>query len=174
MGMDTRLGAIIDVGASTTSLVIHRNGVPLFVRILMMGGQDVTERLISDLGVNLPTAESLKREAGLQEMEERPEPDTPAAVISEVVNSLVDELRGSLDYYMATGVTETLAGVTLTGGGSLIPGLVSRLERSTGLPVQRGNTLLRLGVGRSGLSEDHLMFADPLAAAAVGLAVRSV
>lgn len=173
MDMNTQVEAIVDVGASTTSLVIHRNGIPMFVRILLMGGQDITQRLVEDLGVNLPTAESMKREAVLDDAGSSAPMDSPSGVISDVVNSLVDEIRGSLDYYLATGVNESVSRIVLTGGGSLVPGLATRLERITGMAVERGHSLIRLGAGRSGLSDDHLMFADPLAAAAVGLAVRS-
>ena len=94
-------------------------------------------------------------------------------VIAESVESLVTEIRGSLDYYLATELQENLSRIVLTGGGSLVPGLMGRLEGTTGLSVERSPCLIRLGAGRSGLSDDHLVFADPMSAAAVGLAVRS-
>jgi type IV pilus assembly protein PilM len=173
MGLDARIEAIIDVGASVTSLVLHRNGIPQFVRILQMGGHDITERLMDDLGVDLPTAESLKREAAATDLSVAPAPETPAAIIADAVEALVEEIRGSLDYYMANDLNESLARIVLTGGGSLVPGLVGRLEGVTQVPVERGRSLMNLGAGRSGLTDDHLVFADPMAAAAVGLAVRS-
>ena len=171
-GMRQEAEAVVDIGASTTSLVIHVNGIPQFVRILLMGGQDVTDRLITDLGVNLPTAESIKRETSLDDETLLAVPaDAPEAVISDVVQQLVDEIRGSLDYYLATGTLERLDRIVLTGGGSLIPGLQERLEMATALPVRRGTPLTALGPGDSGLSTEHLAFADPLASAAVGLAI---
>lgn len=172
LGMSEECEAIVDIGATTTTLVVHANGIPLFVRILMMGGQDVTARLIEDLGVNLPTAESLKRETTLgidQSMSSAV--DSPSGVMSDVVQLLVDEIRGSLDYYVATGSVDHLDRVVLTGGGSLVPGFEERLEVATGLPVRRGVALSALGPGNSGLTTDHLAFADPLSAAAVGLAI---
>lgn len=170
LGMQQDAEAIVDIGATTTTLVVHSNGVPQFVRILMMGGQDVTDRLVEELGVNLPTAESLKRETVLDDAIPLL-PDTPAYIISDVVQQLVDEVRGSLDYYLATGTLSRLDRIVLTGGGSLIPGLDERLELSAALPVRRATPLSALGAGDSGLEPLHLSFADPLAAAAVGLAV---
>ena len=35
--------ALIDIGASVTNIVIHQDGVPRFVRILLMGGADLTD-----------------------------------------------------------------------------------------------------------------------------------
>lgn len=172
LGVRQDAEALIDVGASTTTVVVHVNGLPQFVRILLMGGQDVTDRFMGDLGVDLPTAESLKRETGLGS-DQGAEPGTPGALMSEVTLRLVDELRGSLDYYLATSTLSHLDRIVVTGGGSLVHGFAHRLEEATGLPVVRGAALSALGPGHSGLSPEHLMFADPLASAAVGLAVRA-
>lgn len=172
LGMSSETEAVIDIGASTSTLVVHRNGVPQFVRLMMMGGQDVTTRLMDDLGVNLPTAESLKRETTLtDDSAMASDGHSPAGVMSGVVSNLVEELRGSLDYYQATGAEARLDRIVLTGGGSLVPGFEEQLEHATGLPVRRGMALTALGPGQSGLSAEHLAFADPLAAAAVGLAI---
>ena len=35
--------ALVDVGARVSNIVVHQGGVPRFVRILLMGGQDVTD-----------------------------------------------------------------------------------------------------------------------------------
>ena len=172
LGMQTETEAIVDIGATTTNLVVHTNGIPQFVRILMMGGQDITDRLIQDLGVNLPTAESLKRETSLAEEDAMTAGlESPTGVMGDVVMSLVEEVRGSLDYFVASSPVDRLDRIVLTGGGSLVPGLEERLEFATGLPVRRGVALSALGPGHSGLTTEHLAFADPLAAAAVGLAI---
>ncbi len=172
LGIQQESEAIVDIGATTTNLVVHTNGIPQFVRILMMGGQDVTNRLIQDLGVNLPTAESLKRETAVgDEAGMTATSGSPSDVMSDIVLTLVDEIRGSLDYFLASTPVEHLDRIVLTGGGSLVPGLDERLELATGLPVRRGFALSALGPGDSGLTPDHLAFADPLAAAAVGLAI---
>jgi len=43
--------ALVDIGASVTNIVIHQGGVPRFVRILLMGGADVTEAVAERMGV---------------------------------------------------------------------------------------------------------------------------
>ncbi len=173
IGIDMRTEVIVDVGASTTCVAVHRNGIPLSADMLMIGGQDITARLMAELGVNLPTAESLKREALLDDPYTRHAADSPNGVISEGVDTLVAEIRTSVQHYLDAYPRASLGRIALTGGGSLVAGLASRLRRATGLPVERGRCLLRLGSGRSGLSEDHLLFADPMSAVAVGLAIRS-
>jgi type IV pilus assembly protein PilM len=173
MGMDTRTEAVIDIGATTTAVVLHRGGVPLAAAVVPAGGQDVTARLMAELGVNLPTAESLKRESALDDPAIPPAPGSPRAVIAAAVDDVVGRIVAELDRALADSAVDPPRRLRVTGGGSLIGGLTTRLQRATGRPVERGRSLLRLGAGRSGLSPDHLLFADPLAATAVGLAIRS-
>lgn len=172
LGLRNDAEAIVDIGASTTVIGIHVNGIPQFVRILVLGGQDVTDRLMADLGVNLATAEQLKRDTRV-ELEPRAKAGTwdPAFVIGEVIGTLIEEIRGSLDYYLATASSARLSRVVLTGGGSLVPGLQERMRAAVRAPVDRGVALAALGVGETGLTQDHLNFADPMSAVCVGLAI---
>ena len=57
--------ALVDVGASVTNIVVHQGGVPRFVRILLMGGADITDAVAERLGVPLDQAESVKQTTGL-------------------------------------------------------------------------------------------------------------
>jgi type IV pilus assembly protein PilM len=44
-GFEEGAEALVDVGARVTNMVVHDNGVLRFVRILLMGGEDVTSTL---------------------------------------------------------------------------------------------------------------------------------
>src|SRR5919106_4118002 len=52
--------AIVDVGASVTNIIVHHNGEPRFVRILLVGGDEVTNSLARELNVAFDEAEALK------------------------------------------------------------------------------------------------------------------
>ena len=52
--------AVVDVGAGVTNIVVHVGGEPRFVRILLVGGDDVTESLSEELGVPTEEAEAMK------------------------------------------------------------------------------------------------------------------
>ena len=90
--------ALVDIGARVTNIVVHHGGVPRFVRILLMGGQDVTDAIASSLGVTHEQAEAVKQQLGLGAPEGM---DSQAAlrVVEAVSAAFVDEVRGSLDYY---------------------------------------------------------------------------
>ena len=50
---------------TTTSVVITRQGVPQFVRIIPTGGDDLTTALSTRLGIPMENADALKRSTGL-------------------------------------------------------------------------------------------------------------
>jgi type IV pilus assembly protein PilM len=158
--------AVVDVGAGVTNIVIHHNGEPRFVRILLVGGDDATSALADELGVSFDEAEALKLDLGRGVGS----PETQQ-VLAARVDALVDEIRGSIDYYMSQEESEPLASVLLTGGGSLTPGLQDRLEQAVRLEVQRARPLEELEVGRSGLTAEQVAQVEPVIAAALGLAM---
>jgi type IV pilus assembly protein PilM len=158
--------AVVDVGAGVTNIVIHHNGEPRFVRILLVGGEDATEALASELGVSADEAEAAKLDLGRGV-------GTPEAqkVLATRVDSLVQEIQGSLDYYLSQEDSEPIASLIMTGGGSLTPGLIARLEDAARLQVRRGSPLSQLDVSKSGLTPEQVAQVDPVAAAAIGLAM---
>ncbi len=170
LGMGSSVEALVDVGARITNIVVHEGGVPRFVRILLSGGQDLTDAVADRMGVPTPQAEALKQELGLGQAV--PADLQPAArVVDTAAASFVDEIRGSLDYYMASSGLPPVSRLRLTGGGSRLIGLAERLQAATRLPVERGNALQTLRVGRTGLSAEQLAFVEPLAVVPVGLAL---
>ena len=57
LGLDVvEAEALVDIGASVTNIVVHQGGVPRFVRILLMGGADITDAVAERLGVPLDQA----------------------------------------------------------------------------------------------------------------------
>ncbi|MBU4561488.1 type IV pilus assembly protein PilM, partial [bacterium] len=70
--------ALIDMGATTTDISIHRDGVLEFTRSAPVAGNDLTEAIQTKLGVPFSEAERLKREEGdaLFEVQEKP-PEVP-------------------------------------------------------------------------------------------------
>ncbi len=170
LGMGGPVEALVDIGARVTNIVVHEGGVPRFVRILLSGGQDLTDAVAERMGVPMPQAEALKQELGLT-------PHVPgdlqaaARVVDSAAAGFVDEIRGSLDYYMASSGLPPVSRLRLTGGGSRLLGLAERLQAATRLPVERGNPLESLRIGRTGLSDEQLAFVEPLAVVPVGLAL---
>lgn len=171
LGMGAPVEALVDVGARVTNIVVHQGGVPRFVRILLMGGQAVTDAVAERMGVPQDQAEALKQQLGLGVAGDGMDVQAAHRVVEAVTAAFVDEIRGSLDYYLASSGSAPISRLVLTGGGGRLGGLAQRLQVTTRVPVEIGAPMNSLKVGRTGLSPEQIAFVEPLAAVPVGLAL---
>ncbi len=162
--------ALIDVGARVTNVVIHEDGVPRFVRIMLMGGEDVTATLQRALELDREEAERVKLAVSVGDA---PDPDA-VDLVEQRLEAFVAEIRGSLDFYRGQQDAVPLGRVVVSGGGSLLGPLVERLQDAAGVPVERGRSLAAVRVGRLGLAAEQLAELEPMAAVPVGLALGAV
>lgn len=164
--------ALIDIGARVTNIVVYSAGLPRFVRILLMGGQDITDAIAERLGIPLGQAEAMKQQVAYAGSSE------DLAAVSRVVGAtaqdFVDEVRGSLDYYAASHPGAPVERILVSGGGSRLDGLLERLSAATRLQVIPGDPMANLRIGKTGLDEAQLDFVKPLAAVPVGLALGAI
>jgi type IV pilus assembly protein PilM len=161
--------AVVSVGSDLTTIAIREGNSTRFVRVLNIGGSDLTEALSRELALNAQSAEDLKR---------RSANGAPVAVAAQAqsalslrMGGLVDEIRGSLDFFLAQTDTERVGRIILTGGAIQTEGLVGRLEAALGSSVEVANPLAAVAVGRTGLSETQLRQSAPYMLAPVGLAL---
>jgi type IV pilus assembly protein PilM len=169
---DVETEALVDIGARVTNIVVHSNGVPQFVRILLMGGQDITDSVAEKLGVPLTEAEGIKQSLGL--VGAGGEYERASRAVDSVTQNFLDEVRGSLDYFAASNPDHPVERVVVSGGGSCLRGLAERLSSTTRYDVVAGDPMATLNIGRTGLSPEQLQFVQPLAAVPVGLALGAV
>jgi type IV pilus assembly protein PilM len=151
-------------------MVVHDNGVLRFVRILPMGGEDVTSTLQRVLELDHDAAEEAKLAVSAGE-EAPPQSDE---LVEQRLDVFVEEVRGSLDFHRSQQDATQLSRVVVSGGGSLLGPLVERLQAATGVPVERGRTLAGVRVGRLGLDAEELAALEPTVAVPVGLALGAV
>lgn len=165
--------AIVDIGAGITNIVIHEAGITKFVRILLTGGNSLSDALAGGLGISFEEAEGVKQRLGLSSTpaEAAASQEAAARILEQRAAAFIDEVRGTLDYYGAQAEATKINRVVLTGGGSKVTNLANRLADSVRVPVEQGRTLSTMQVGKVGLSEDQVMDAEPLMGAAVGLAL---
>ncbi|WP_159806245.1 type IV pilus assembly protein PilM [Cellulomonas citrea] len=131
--------AIVDFGASGTTVVIADRGTPRLVRMLPMGGQAITSTLASTLQVSPAQAEAIKQEQGMLS-ENGPARDTLAGM----VRQLIESVRNTFVYYQGNHPGAGIATTVVTGGGVALPGLGQYLASATRVPVVLGDPLARL------------------------------
>jgi type IV pilus assembly protein PilM len=160
---------IVSFGGGVTSIAVHENGVPRFVRVLGSGGRELTDAIAHDLDVPAETAEALKRALG------NPAPDEMVArahqAVDRPLSMLLDEVRSSIDYYRNQPGASRLARVVATGGSAQLPGLPQRLAALVGVPVEPADMRDLIRIGDIGFSPEELPRLEPYLPAAVGLAL---
>lgn len=162
--------ALVDVGANVTNIVVHQGGVPRFVRILLMGGADITDAVAERLGVPPDQAESVKQTTGMATVAALAEPHPAVRAIEQTAGALVEEVRSSLAYYLAQPGAARIGKVVLSGGGSRLTGLVERLSAATRLPVDVARPMSAITIGKTGLTDEQLAYVEPMATVPLGLA----
>jgi len=170
-GFAVEAEALVDVGASVTNIVVHQGGVPRFVRILLMGGGDITDAVAERLGVAAEQAESVKQTTGLSVVAGGAQTHPANRAIESTGGAFVEEVRGSLDYYLAQSGSARISRVVLSGGGSRLGGLVERLTTATRLPVEIARPMSVLKIGKTGLTDEQLAYVEPMVTVPVGLAL---
>jgi type IV pilus assembly protein PilM len=160
---------LVGIGATVTNVVVHEHGVPRFVRILLLGGDAVTDGLMARGDLDYRAAEEVKARTGIV-VDDFAFGDPHAAVIAERADRLVAEIRGSLDYYAAQPDAVAVHRVVLTGGGSRLRGFRERLQSALQLPVEEGRALAHVEVPAKQLAAVESDGAEQLLAVAVGLA----
>jgi type IV pilus assembly protein PilM len=161
--------AVIDVGAHLTSIVIHDRGVPKLVRTLARGGQQLTDLLMDDLDLTLVEAERIKCETGLTGGR-----SAASDALQAGIRPLLAEIRSSINYFRAGSDGAQLDGISLTGGGSAMPGLAAALSNQNDVPTIVVAPMQHINNRRSATSRgtDGTDEIDPAASAvAVGLAL---
>ena len=167
---DSGAEAIVCIGGGVTNVVVHERGVPRFVRVLLVGGDDVTDAIVRELDVDLGEAEALKRHADISSPD--PRLATAGHIVRDRLAPLVEEIRGSLDYYLAQSQSSAIDRVLVTGGGSRISGLMERLQAQLGANVEPAHPLAGLRIGKGvGLGEAELAEVESLLTVPIGLAM---
>ncbi|MDP8991547.1 MAG: type IV pilus assembly protein PilM [Actinomycetota bacterium] len=166
---DRAAEAVVCIGGGVTNVVVHEGGVPRFVRILLVGGNDITAAVSQELDVDADEAEDLKRRADPASDDERVA--RAGEVVADRLAPLVEEIRGSLDYYRSQPEAVPITRVLLTGGASRSVGLVERLAGQLDGVVEQARPLAGVRIGAVNLSEAELVQLEALLAVPIGLAL---
>ena len=161
--------ALIDIGASVTSIAILQNGVSVFWRDITIGGNQYTDTLQRELNLSRDQAEAAKR----GETVEGVNGSQAQEILGSVNEELCHEIQRTVDFVKAfAGSENPLEGIYLTGGGSRLPGLKEALGAQFGARVEMLDPFRKVHLpSRVGAQSAELA---AQAAVAVGLALRKV
>ncbi|MFN4196685.1 MAG: cell division protein FtsA [Caldimicrobium sp.] len=144
---------LIDIGGGTSDLVIYKEGVLRYASSVPLGGELLTGDLAICLRTTRAEAEKLKIEKGvcLRELVSEDEfievpgignrPSTRinrkiiAEILEERAKELINIIKAEIRNYTPTYL---ISGAVLTGGTSLIPGLIYLTDQILDLPARVG------------------------------------
>lgn len=121
--------ALVDIGATTTSMSVISNGLFCMTRSIPHGGQTLTEALKSHFKLSEEDAETGKSQLDVSEltMEGPPSENPPLRVLQPHLDDLIREIRRSLNYYQSqqneSGASSPVTGLIVSGGGAQMHGL---------------------------------------------------
>ncbi|HYG12130.1 MAG TPA: cell division protein FtsA [Pyrinomonadaceae bacterium] len=149
--------ALVDIGAETTGLVIYQRGAVQHTAVFALGGSHFTNDIAFGLRTPIPEAEKIKRSVGyasstgLSEMERGELVEVPSVggrgprqlsrqILCDILQPRAEEvLMHVADEIRESGWDRQLSsGVVLTGGGSLLGGMVEVAEQVFDAPVRLG------------------------------------
>lgn len=163
---------IIDIGKTTTKLMVATNHLPQYVTTLDIGGHALTQAVVKYFGVSEEEAKKVKAERGI--VPDAGNEEYLAAMIS-TVSVIRDELLTRLEYWQGRvregKEHQAVTKAVLVGGNATVKGLPEYLEASLKVPVTLGDTFANFAPKDSWLPP--LSYTASLAyGTAVGLALR--
>lgn len=147
---------LIDIGCNITSILIFKDGMLKQIDKIYCGGDNFTKAISDELNLSFDLAEEIKKsyamatstesyqdEEILVKRENKYIPIKKNVICSSIqpsINQFVDEIKAILDH--SKYHHQVNDGVNVIGGGSLLPGLMERIEERTNLPVHLGQIKL--------------------------------
>lgn len=162
-GMDQTV-AILDVGASMTSLCVLRDQQLIYTREQPFGGKQLTEEIMRRYGLSYEDAGRVKRVGGLPDNYD-PEVLTPFRDL------MVQQANRFLQFFFSADKNDYVDQIVLAGGCTGIPGVAELIEQRIGTPTIIADPFSEMGVG-SDIPAQRLKDDGPAMMIACGLAMR--
>ncbi|MBS3804838.1 MAG: pilus assembly protein PilM [Oleiphilaceae bacterium] len=157
--------AIVDVGATMTTLSVLADGKTVYTREQIFGGKQLTEEIQRRYGLSLEEAGLAKKQGGLPD-------DYEAEVLVPFREAVVQQVARALQFFFGASQYNAVDYVILAGGTASIQGLTDMVEDKTGTPTLVANPFADMAVG-SRVNASALSNDAPSLMIACGLAMRS-
>ncbi len=164
MDSDARV-AIVDVGATMTTLIVLNGGRTIYTREQVFGGKQLTDEVMRRYGLSYEEAGLAKRQGGLPESYEQ-------EVLEPFKEAMVQQVSRSLQFFFSSSEYDSVEHVILAGGCSSISGVADMVEQQLGMPCTVANPAANMSIA-SRVRAQALSSDAPALMIACGLALRS-
>ncbi|MDI6687607.1 MAG: type IV pilus assembly protein PilM [Desulfobacterales bacterium] len=162
--------ALIDIGASKTSLNILNGNSSVFIRDVTLGCGTINKKIVSLIDCSYEEAEQLK----YGDQPDIISPDDVKEIILSVVDDWCDEIRRALDFFYSAHPDSKIKRIMLSGGGSYIKEFRELLSIETLSEVETINPFKNIQINKRNLGVSYLEQIAPQAAISMGLAIRKI
>jgi cell division protein FtsA len=155
---EKQLGSIlVDMGGGTTDIAVYKNDKLIYTSVIPIGGKHFTNDIAALLGIDLKTADRLKKqladyisEGDIEEQiieipshnyEEVKEVEISylKKIVEARIYDVIDQVKKKIE---ASGFKHYIStGIVFTGGGSKVAGLKEIAQESFDIPVRLGRPL---------------------------------
>ena len=157
--------AVIDVGATMTTLIVLRNQRTIYSREQVFGGKQLTDEVMRRYGLCYEEAGLAKRQGGLPESYE-------IEVLEPFKEAMVQQISRLLQFFFAGSEYSRVDQIVLAGGCASITGVADMVEEQLGVPCVVANPLANMSPS-SRVQAQTLAQDAPALMIACGLAMRS-
>ena len=162
---EDKIIAIIDIGATMTSLNVIQNGSLIYTREQNFGGKQLTEEIMRRYGLAYEEAGRLKKSGGL------PDNYIPE-VLEPFKETIAQQVSRFLQFFYTSGQYSTVDLITLAGGCASIPAIDELVESQLGIKTVIANPFANMSLS-SRVNPQALSKDAPSLMIACGLALRS-
>ncbi|MCB1657759.1 MAG: pilus assembly protein PilM [Moraxellaceae bacterium] len=157
--------AVIDIGATMTTLNVVNDGKIIYTREQLFGGKQLTEEIQRRYGLSFEEAGKLKKEGGLPD-------DYESEVLQPFKEAVVQQVTRSLQFFFSSSQYNDVDHILLAGGTASILGLAQTVQEKLGTAVAVANPFVHMSfapqINAAAISNDA-----PALMIACGLALRS-
>lgn len=124
--------AVVDIGATMTTLSVLHNGRTIYTREQLFGGRQLTEEIQRRYGLSVEEAGLAKKQGGLPD-------DYDSEVLRPFKDAVVQQVSRSLQFFFAAGQFNDVDYIVLAGGTASIQDLDRLIQQKIGTPTLVAN-----------------------------------
>ncbi len=162
---DEQVVAVVDVGATMTTLSVLVDGKTIYTREQLFGGRQLTEEIQRRYGLSAEEAGLAKKQGGLPD-------DYEPEVLEPFKDAVVQQVTRSLQFFFSSSQYNDVDHIVLAGGVASLEGLASLIEEKLGTSANVADPFANMSVA-SRVNSTALANDAPSLMIATGLALRS-
>lgn len=159
------LVALVDVGATMTTLNVLRDQRSIYTREQVFGGKQLTDEVMRRYGMSYEEAGQAKRQGGLPESYD-------VEVLEPFKEAMTQQISRLLQFFYAGSEFNRVDQLVLAGGCAAITGIAEMIEEQLGVPSVIANPLANMSLSPR-VKAQALQQDAPALMIACGLALRS-